>query len=158
MSDYRWLVAVELVELLTAHTDLAGVAVDPGDPGDGQQSDHIWLDDFSNDGTFTIPVSYAGEPVIYEDVWTLPVMIVTLEGPTLTACASRLGDLVAPVIDVVRRNSSLPTAEDDTDGYQVMSLTLSTRTDSVGRTPNGPAGVCRLELEVRSRLNQPETP
>lgn len=154
MSDYRWLVAVEVVELIDAHTDLTGVPVDLGDPGDSQQSDHIWLDDFSNDGELIVPVSVSpSQPVIYEDTWTLPIMIVTLEGPTINACATRLGELVAPVIDVVRNNASLPGAEVEADGVQVMSLLLARRTDSVGRTPNGPAGVCRLDLEVRSRLN-----
>lgn len=154
MSDYRWLVALELVELLTAHTDLTGISVDPGDPGDHQQSDHIWLDDFSNDGELIVPVSVSpAQPVIYEDTWTLPVMVVTLEGPTLSACAARLGALVAPVVDVVRNNASLSGAEVEAEGVQVMSFLLARRTDSVGRTPNGPAGVSRIEIEVRSRLN-----
>lgn len=148
-SDTRAPVLAALLDGLRGHADLIGVQVEPGDPGDTQKSESVWIGDVFNDAELDVPV-YGTLPLILNDTFRIPVHIVVKTGRTLDAVGERVGELAAAVLDFVLNDPKLAAAE--RPGLQVQWLVPKDRVDSRGRTPQGPAGYVLLDLEARTRL------
>lgn len=142
-TNIRWGIASHLLAMLRNSSDLAGVGIHPGWPGDRATSEIMWIMGF--DGTVEIPVLTGGRKQ-RDDIFTIPLEIRTTRGNSLDAVFERLTDLIAAVENILADDPSLG----GLDG--LMSAEITDERMTCGLTDHGHIGFAEITISVHTRL------
>lgn len=124
----RYACRAAVVAALTANTDLTGVQIEHCWPGDQQKPESIWLNPTEGVDVhipaFRGAVS-AGNPVMLDDTFSIPVeIIVSNKGTTPAAAESRLGELQRAVIATITAAPDLATFAKPS-GWQLLDAVIT---------------------------------
>ena len=140
----RWASIERVVTILRADSDLAGVQVSTGWPGDRNlTAEMIWVDD--DEGERTYPVMVDGRKPA-DDVWTLSLQMRVAGQRDLDATRARLDGIVACVHTAIVETADLEGLDD------VVSVGGGSLRQTVGMTPNGCLGYAAYDVEIHLRL------
>lgn len=145
-TSIRWIVAKQLVDLLSAHADLAGVQVEPGWPGDTQKAESIWINSLSGSEEYPYMVGSDTRQVT-DDRFDIPLQMRVANRKQLDETMQRLTELVAAVQDIVKDDPTLGLFAEG-----VLETDLGQADMTAGRMPEGVLGFARMVLAVHARL------
>ncbi len=144
-TDLRWAVCTKIVELFRASTDLVGVTIEPGWPGDrAPTAQLIYISDV--DGTCEIPVMTAGRKQRNE-IFDITVDFRVAGFGTLSEVGDRISEVFTAAGDILVDDVTL----DDLDG--VLSAEMTRKAGpALGMFPEGPVGFAQFVITVSTRL------
>lgn len=146
MSDttIRWTCTKHLIDLIRRRSEMDGVTVEPGWPGDKYlTAEMVWVLDL--DGDVTIPVMTGGRKH-RDDKFEIPLQVRVAGRVDLDATCTRVAELVAAIEDVLAVESTL----EDFEG--VISAEVTRERATAGRTPEGCLGFAEVVIAVHARL------
>lgn len=143
-APIRWSVTVAIINALRTHSNLVGVQVEPGWPGDEMlQPEAIWVD--SLDGDLETPV-FKGQRLMYDDMFRIPFEIRVANRDTLDRTASRLEEVVGGLVDTLQTDPSL------NDYPGVIAATISSARSTMAEHDSGYIGFAEVVVSIHSRI------
>lgn len=145
LASVRWQTANQIVELLRLRPPMAGVAVEPGWPGDKfVKAEMVWIDHIA--GTSEIPVMTAGRKQ-RDDKFTIHLLTRVAGYKSLDDTVTRLSEIMGAVEDILADDPTLA------DFPSIVSAELDTGDTTTGVTPEGPLGFGEQTVQIHSRLH-----